>query len=119
MAEYALAILTASTQADLLGPGAPGDLPLRVVHSTGDALAILEHEPECRLLVVERECEPQLGRLVQRVRRRIPALEILWLAPAVGAAPRHELAALRVEWLDRTLPPADLHRTLQHRFQRG
>ena len=120
MREYALAILTPATQDELLGPGrADGALPLQVVHSTGDALAHLEREPGCRLLVVERECEPQLARLVHRLRRLIPALEVLCLAPAVGAAPRQELAALRVDWLDRSLPRADVLRTLQHRFQRA
>src|SRR5262249_39677661 len=120
MSEYALAIVSPATKAELFDPYAGvEDVPLRFVHATGAALALVEEARECRTVVVERELEPQLGRLVQRLRRAVPGVEIAWLAPAVGEAPRAELRQLRVDWIDRATPGTDLARLLAHRFRRA
>ncbi len=118
MSDYVLAILSPATRAELFAAEDP-ELPLRVARAAGEALEILGHQPGCRIVVVERDVEPQLGRLVQRLRQVIPAVDVVWLAPAVGPGPRQELHALRVDWLDRGLPAADLQRTLRHRFRRA
>ena len=118
MPETLLAIVSAPTAAAVF-ESVPADLPLHVVHSAGDAIAWIDQQPECRLVLVEREIEPQLGRLVQRLRRAIPHLEIVCMSAAIGAAPRAELETLRVDWLDRSQPAPDLVRALQHRFRRA
>ncbi len=118
MSDYVLAILSPATHAELFAADDP-ELPLRVARAAGEALDTVEHAAGCRVVLVEREVEPQLGRLVQRLRQVIPAVDIVWLAPAVGPGPRQELHTLRVDWLDRGLPSADLQRTLRHRFRRA
>jgi DNA-binding NtrC family response regulator len=117
MPESLLAIVSPATEAELLQP--PLDLPLQVVPSSGAALEWIESQPECRLVLVEREVEPQLGRLVQRLRRAVPSIEILLLAAAMAPLPRRELQLLGVDWLDRGQPPPDLRRELRHRFRRA
>jgi len=118
MAETLLAIVSPATAAELFAVRPP-ELPVHVVHASGSAIDWIEHEPECRLVLVEREIEPQLGRLVQRLRRTLPQLEILCLAPAMGAGPRRDLDALGVDVLDRAQAHSDLVRTLAHRMRRA
>jgi DNA-binding NtrC family response regulator len=71
------------------------------------------------LVVVERELEPQLGRLVQRLRRSLPGLEVLCLSAGVGPGPRQELQALGIDLVDRGQPPGDVLRVVRHRFRRA
>ena len=73
MPEFLLAIATPPTLAQLFAPVPPDwDFAVETAPTAGDALATLERATDCRLVVLEREVEPQCSRLVQRLRRHAP-----------------------------------------------
>ena len=118
MAAHLLALSSPETFAALFEPR-PADWPVEIRHTTSAADAIrLSADPDCRLLVVERALEPQLGRLVQRLRRTRPGLEVLLLTPAVSETVRVDYQALGVEILDRGAPRDEVHRELRRRLTR-
>jgi DNA-binding NtrC family response regulator len=121
MPEFLLAIAAPATYSELFQQPLPADwnVELRHAPSVGDGLAILESTPDCRLVLLEREIEPQLGRLVARLRRVAPGLEIAVLSAPVGATVRSELQALRVDLLERGGPRADLLEALRRHFRRA
>ena len=119
MAAHLLALTTPATFTGLFEPRA-ADTPLDIGHATSssDAIRAIEGDADCRLLVVERDVEPQLGRLVQRVRRVRPGLEILLLTPAVSDTVRAEFLALGVEILDRGAARDEIQHELRRRLAR-
>jgi DNA-binding NtrC family response regulator len=120
MSEFLLAVATPSTMAQLFASPPPDwDFEVRAAPTAGDALTLLENSPDCRLVVLERDVEPQCARFVKRLRRDAPGLEILLLAPAVSESVRAEMAALHVELLDRAAAPADLTAEIRRRFRRA
>jgi DNA-binding NtrC family response regulator len=120
MPEFLLAIATPPTLAQWFSPPpADWDFAVRTSPTAGDALAHLDSEADCRLVVVERDVEPQYGRLVQRLRKQAPGLEVLLLSPPVSEAVRAELAATHVDLLDRTAAPADVAAEIRRRFRRA
>jgi len=119
MSEFLLAVTSPDTFATQFEPLSEWDFEVRQAPSAGDALAILVAAHDCRLVVVEREVEPQIGRFVSRLRRDAPGLEVVLLGPPVGEAVRAELASQRVDLVERSLPRVDLRRELQHRFRRA
>jgi DNA-binding NtrC family response regulator len=120
MPDFLLAIVRPATAAALLEPPPPDwDFRLEIATSAGDAVSRIEAAPDCRLALVEREVEPQLARLVQRLRRHVPGLEVVVLAAPVSDAVRAELHAEHVDLLDRTLPKPDLLDAIRRRFRRA
>jgi DNA-binding NtrC family response regulator len=120
MSEFLLSITTPATHSEIFEP-APSDWDITVQHapSPGDALGRLERQPDCRLVLLEREIEPQLGRLVQRLRRVVPGLEVAVLSAPVGEVVRADMQAWRVELLERGVPRPDLLRELRRHFRRA
>src|SRR5262245_2655328 len=119
MAANLLALASPSTFAALFDSGPPPwGVTVRHVTSAADAVRALETHEDLRLLLVERDVEAQLGRLVQRIRRSRPGLEILLLAPAVSDAVRAEYAALGLELLDRGQDKAAIRQELERRLTR-
>ncbi|UCE02184.1 MAG: sigma-54-dependent Fis family transcriptional regulator [Candidatus Latescibacterota bacterium] len=120
MSAYVLALTTAPTFASLFETRPPGwDVEVRHVQSPGDTLSALDTDEDCRLLVVEREVEPQLPLLIQRLRRARPGLEIALLTPAVSDGVRAELLSLDVELLDRGAPRREVLAEVRRRFERS
>lgn len=120
MSEYVLALTNSATSEALLEKRPSDvDFAFETVTSSGDALSRLEEPGACRLVLIEREAEPQLGRLVAKLRRRVPGLEIVLWGPSVGTNVRNELAALRVDRLDRATSPEDFWLEIRHRFRRA
>ncbi|HZM17449.1 MAG TPA: sigma-54 dependent transcriptional regulator [Candidatus Krumholzibacteria bacterium] len=119
MAAHLLALASPRTFAALFDSGPPPwDVTVRHVTSAADAVRAVETHEDFRLLLVERDVEAQLGRLVQRVRRSRPGLEILLLAPAVSDAVRAEYTALGLELLDRGQDTAAIRQEIERRLTR-
>ena len=119
MSEYILALTLPASRALLDAARDPARFDLVHASGSGEALAILSERLACRLVVVERDVEPQLAPFVQRLRRSVPGLEVLLWSPLVGAGVRGELQALGIELVDRALPAVDLQQLLLHRFERA
>ncbi len=119
MAATLLVVATPTTFASLFEPR-PADWPadIRPVTSAADAVRAVEADADCWLVVVERDLEPQLGRLVHRLRRTRPGLEIVLLGPAVSPSVRAELQVLGVDLLDRGAPKVEIHHELRRRLTR-
>ena len=120
MSEHILAMTTPSTHAALFESSpAPWGIEVRRVETAGEAVRALEGADDCRLVVIERELEPQPGRLVNRLRRARPGVDIVLLTPTVSEPVRAELMAQGVALVDRGLSPVDLRLELQRRFERA
>jgi DNA-binding NtrC family response regulator len=120
MSEHILAMTTPSAHAALFDASpAPWDIEVRRVQTAGEAVRALEGADDCRLVLIERELEPQPGRLVNRLRRARPGVDIVLLTPAVSEPVRAELMAQGVALVDRGLSPVDLRLELQLRFERA
>ncbi len=119
MSEYLLALTMPASRALLDAARDPAKFDLVYVTGSGAALETLVERPGCRLVLVERDVEPQLAPFVQRLRRIAPGLEVLLWSPVVGEQVRSELHELGIELVDRALGPVDLQQLLWHRFQRA
>ncbi len=119
MAAFALALTHPDTFADVFEPRPEDvDVDVRAVESPADTQQQIESSEDVRLLVVERDHVSQPARLIQRVRRIRPGLDVLLLSPAVGDAVRAEYQALGVEILERGQPRHELWDELQRRMRR-
>jgi DNA-binding NtrC family response regulator len=119
MSESILALTLPASRAQLDAARDPQRFEIQYASGSGDALALLPEHPQCRLVLVERDAEPQLQPFVQRLRRLVPGIEVLLWSPQVADPVRAAMQALGVEWVDRALSPVDLRQLLVHRFERA